>query len=252
MTGLRPRHIEADLSGLTPPMAINRLKAWRGLLAHAVKPLGWIAESPAAAVSVARPRHQPHRRWSAEAVAAFRAAWPAGCQQRAAFELPYHHAPRSADLVMLSRRDIDAGRIVWRQSKTGDRTVERALHPEAVAALAAPTAARPGLFTFLETEQGRPRSLKAMGEWFRLSCAKAGLEGLSLWGPRHPLASDAAEGGASDRDIQALVGQRTSAEARVFTQQAEAGKLAEREAKAAGRNRKVETAPVPVGNRNGK
>lgn len=252
VTGLCARHIEADLAGLTPAMAANRLKAWRAALAHAVRPLGWIPASPAAAVRVAKPRHQPHRRWSAEAVAAFRAAWPLGAQQRAAFELAYHHAPRRADLARLSRRDVAAGRIAWRQSKTGDRTVERALHPDAAAALAALLAERPGLFTFLETAQGRARSVKALGEWFRAACAKAGVAGLSLHGLRHSLASDAAEGGASDRDIQALLGHRTSAEARVYTQQAEALKLAERGAQAAGRNRNLETGPVQSGNHKAK
>lgn len=251
VTGLRPAHVERDLAPCAPGVAVNRLKAWRAVLDHAVA-LRWIEANPARAVRLARPRHAPHRRWTPEAVAAFRAAWPLGGQQRAAFEIAYHHAPRRADLAALSRRDVVAGAIGWRQSKTGDRTVERPLHPEARAAIDALLAARPGLFTYLETAQGRVRSIKALGEWFRAACAKAGLEGLTLHGLRHTLASDAAESNASEAAIQRLLGHRTPAEGRVYTAQADAARQANQGAAAAEQSRKAGNPPSGSGNREAK
>lgn len=236
VTGLAARHVEADLRGVAPGVARNRLKAWRALMRHAIA-LGWIAADPSAGVRAPAARSRPHPAWSPAAVAAFRARWPLGSQQRAALEIAYAHAPRRADLAALNRRDVAGRMISWRQSKTGARVTPRALAPAACAAIDALVAARPGISTLLETQAGRPRSVKALGEWFREACAAAGIAGLSLHGLRHTLASDAAEGGATELAIQQLLGHATPAEARVYTQQARAARLAEAGAAAAERSR---------------
>lgn len=219
--------ISRDLAERSPQAGRNRLKCWRSLFKFA-RAIGWREDDPARLVEAPRAKKsQPHRRWTAGDVAAFRARWPLGTQQRAAMEVLYDHAPRRADLVTLSRRHVSGGTISWRQSKTGDFTTPRPLGANAAAAINALIAARPNIFTFLETEQGRPRSAKSFGEWFREAVRAAGLDGLSAHGFRHTLASDAAEGGASGMAIgPGLLGHRTEAEARTYVQQAERSRLA--------------------------
>jgi integrase/recombinase XerD len=219
------RHIEADIASRTPSVARERWKAWRALLGHA-KALKWVAEDVSRAVACGRPKSRPHQAWTATDVAAFRARWPLGTQQRLAIELLYEHAPRRADLVTMGRQHIRAGRLSWRQSKTGDWTAPRALGPGSAAALDAWLATRPGALTFMETRQGTARSAKAFGAWFATACEAAGLSGLSAHGLRHTLGGDAAT--ASDAAINALLGHSSrSSEGATYRAQADIARLAE-------------------------
>ncbi len=228
----RPKHIEKDLAEFSPTVARNRLKVWRSLFRHA-KALGWVANDPALDVKPPRTKSEPHRAWTKEDVDAFRTRWPLGTQQRLALELLYDHAPRRGDLVKMGRQHINtAGQISWKQSKTGHWTVPRALGPNAALAIKAFLAARPGVMTFMETRQGKAKSAKAFGEWFRSACHEAGLYGLSAHGLRHTLGSDAAEAGVSSMGIgPGLLGHSTESQARTYTQAADRKRIAKQASK---------------------
>lgn len=226
VAGLAPRHVEAALDGLTPQMARNRLKVWRALAAHAVA-LGWRSTDFSVGVERAKVRERPHTAAAPDAVAALRARWPLGTQQRVAVELLYHHAPRRADLVALGRQHVKNGMIAWRQSKTRTWTEPMPLAPEAKAAIDALLAERPGLLTFLETRQGAARSAKAADAWWRKLVEAAGVSGLTMHGMRHTMGRDLAHGGAGDAAINLALGHTpTSAKAATYRQQVEAERIA--------------------------
>ena len=88
VAAIQPRHIEADLAPLTAAVARNRLEVWRALMALAGAE-GWRADDPSAPVRAPKGRERPHQAWSREDVAALRARWPLGSQQRTAFALLY-------------------------------------------------------------------------------------------------------------------------------------------------------------------
>ncbi len=228
VTGLRAHHIEKDLAVLTLSVASARLKAWRGLMDFA-KAKRWIVLDPSREVKCARPKSEPHRAWTRDDAEAFRNRWPLGTQQRLALELLWHHAPRRADLCRLGLQHIKGGMISWKQSKTGTWTAPRKLNPDAARAIKAFRITRPGLLTFMETRQGKARSAKSFGEWFRHACHAAGLKGLSAHGLRHSMGRDAAEAGLSSMAIgQGLLGHSSEREARTYTQAADTKRLADK------------------------
>jgi integrase len=220
VAGLRAEHIAADLASQPPGVQRNRWKAWRALTAHGAQ-IGWM-DDVGLSVRGPRPPSEPFRAWTPDDVARFRARWPVGTRQRLALELLYDLAPRRADLVTLGPQHMRAGRIAWRQSKTGDMTTPVRPAPETLEAIAA---APPGLL-WLATEQGRARTPAGFGVWFREACDKAGLHGLSAHGLRHTLGADAAMSG--DGAINALLGHRSdSPEAATYRAQAAAMAMAD-------------------------
>lgn len=80
--------------------------------------------------------------------------------------------------------------------------------------------------TFLATDYGRPfTSMNAFGNKFRDSCQRAGLEGLSSHGLRKYFSAKMAENEATDRQIMAFTGHRTSREIDRYTKSAEQTRL---------------------------
>ncbi len=229
---LAPRHIRADLANLSAHAANNRLKCWRALCSWAVE-AGLIAENPAASVT----RHktastQGHLPWTQDDIDAFRDHWPIGSRQRLAFELLHWTAARMSDAVRLGPGMIDRnGWLVYHQTKTGGEVAipfRRAL-PEWAAHMqsdleqlhAALDACPSGAMTFMVTEAGAARSIKAASAWFAAAARAAGLDGKSAHGLRKTRAQLLAEAGASAHQIAAWTGHESLAEVQHYARNAD-------------------------------
>lgn len=228
--------IAADLEAFAPAVAHGRLKAWRAILAYAVKPLGWIKSNPALAVARPRLDERPHEAWTPAEVARFRETWPLGSPQRTAFELLYWTAARRSDVVKMGRQNVADGWLRWRQTKTGG-VVEVPISGGLADAL---RHVPPGRMTFLETEEGAARTAKGFGEWFAAACGKAKVE-KRAHGLRHTFGADAAEAGISSNAMRPVLGHESSQQSEKYAAQANRRKMASDTMRAVERKREMES-----------
>jgi integrase len=141
-------------------------------------------------------------------------------------------AARLADAARLGPGMLDrAGWLVFRQGKTGGEVavpLARALPGFAAGMqadldhLRAALDARPDRhMTFLTTEAGAARSVKAMGMWFAGAARAAGITGKSAHGLRKSRATLLAEAGATEHQIGAWTGHESLSEVRRYTRKAD-------------------------------
>lgn len=229
---LKPRHIDADIAPLSPHPANARLKTWRGMCSWA-KDAGLLIDNPAPGAKPKRiPKSDGHETWAADDIVRFRAHWPIGTAQRLTFELLFWTAVRVADSARLGPGMVDkAGWLVFRQGKTGGEVavpLARALPAFAVGMqgdldqLRAALDARPERhMTFLTTEAGAARSVKALSMWFVGAAKAAGVMGKSAHGLRKSRATLLAEAGATEHQIGAWTGHESLTEVRRYTRKAD-------------------------------
>lgn len=225
---LRPEHLRRDIRALTPGAAQNRKKAWRSILRHAVDE-GWIPADPSRDVRAPRGTVTPHRQWTRAEIAQFRAHWATGMPQRVAFEVIWWTGARCVDAAHLGWQMVDRdGWLAYTQIKTGGPATcpVRAL-PRAFAAFADD---QRELLENLPSDRmqwivgrtGKPRSVKALSQWFSQAATLAGLpDDCTAHGLRKARASALAEAGATTSQIGAWTGHASLTEISHYTRQAD-------------------------------
>lgn len=224
LADLRTDHLRRDMAGMTPAAQLNRLKAWRWVLRHAVD-AGLIGADPTAALRPPKTGQAPHVQWSREQIEVFRAHWPQGTAQRTALEVIFWTGARCVDAGRLGWQMVDAGGwLTYIQVKTGQPATCPARHlPEWCAPMAADhaqfLAALPeGRLQWILTAFGAPRSQKGLSQWFATSARAAGLPpGLTAHGLRKSRASALAEAGATAHQIGAWTGHASLSEIAHYT-----------------------------------
>lgn len=226
---LRPGHLRKDVRALSPGAASNRLKAWRSLMKFAVDE-GWIETNPAIDVSAPRGDVTPHRAWSADERAAFRAFWQIGTPERLAFEVLHWTAARCIDAVTLGWQMVDrSGWITFTQAKTRQPVAlpitaplplwAAPFEPDRAMLLACLPSDR---MQWIVTVHGKPRSHKAMSQWFSRAASKAGLpDDCTAHGLRKARAAALAEIGVSPHQIGAWIGDVSLAMVSHYTRSAD-------------------------------
>lgn len=226
---LRRRHIEADLSPLTPAVARNRLKAWRLICRHALA-VELIHDDPSAHV---RPPRMPAQSgidgWTDDELARFEERWPVGTMARARYELLLWTGAAVSDAVRLGRGMVDRdGVLTYRRQKTdvaghipwsgalpdfasawGGRraTMHAALEPFA------------GQMLFLPA-RGKQRSAKAMVNDVREDARAAGVE-KSAHGLRVTRSRLLHEAGATQLQAKAWLAHLSDVEASHYSREAD-------------------------------
>jgi integrase len=221
---LQRHHVKAIIGGMADrkQAANNLLRMLRILLDFAI-------DEELVAVNVARGvKGYPKKTsgfptWTEDDIAAFEARHPIGTRARLAMALLLYTGQRRGDVVRLGWQHVSGHRLALRQGKTGEALAIK-MHPAMVDALA--ETPRTNL-TFLVTELGAPFSPAGFGNWFRVQCDAAGLQGLSAHGLRKAAARRLAEAGNSTKKIQAITGHRTLAEIERYTRAADQGRLAD-------------------------
>lgn len=221
---MKRRHIKEILGRYaeTPHAASMILRLLRKLTGAALDQ-EWIEYDPTYRLKH-RPPYKGWKAWPADARAAYEEKWPLGSTPRTVYALALYQGHRRGDVAVIRWSDLEAkGGAGIVQRKT-DKALWIPMHSELKKALMA--APRAGA-TIVVTQYGKPFSDKALGmrmqEWTR----GAGIApGHTLHGLRKTLGKLLAEGGATTRQIMAILGHTDIAHAELYTREAEQRKLA--------------------------
>ena len=220
---LERRHIKAILArwSATPHAAAHILRLLRKLTGVGLDE-EWITVDPTYRIKY-RPDYTGWKAWQPDALKAFEERWPIGTTPRLVYALALYFGHRRSDLTTLMWSDIEAKGANIVQRKT-DKALWIPMHSALVAVLAA--AERKGK-TILVTQYGKPFSPKALGMRMQDWTKAAGLPpGHTLHGLRKTLGKRLAEGGATTRQIMAILGHDDIAHAELYTREAEQRRLA--------------------------
>ena len=142
--------------------------------------------------------------WAPEEVRQYQARHPIGTKARLALSLIAFAGLRRSDVCQIGKQHLQGGWLVKPQHKNRKRkpkTIEVPVLPELQAAIdACPSK---GL-SFLETDYGRPYSIKGFGMRFKRWCKEADLPHCSAHGVRKAAAAVAAENGATEAQLMAI------------------------------------------------
>jgi integrase len=218
------QHIRLGMDGKAdrPEAANGYLKALRGLFKFAVE-RGHLETDPSAGIKKVRHKTDGHHTWTIEEVKQYEARHPVGTKARLALALLLYTGQRRGDVVRMGRQHVSDGdtlRVV--QGKTRE-----ALQLPVLPILAEIINQSPcGDLTFLVTQWGKPFTAAGFGGKFRTWCDQAGLKHCTAHGLRKAGATIAAENGATDRQLMAMYGWKTAAQATVYTRKSDNRRLA--------------------------
>ena len=188
---------------------------------------GIVRQNPARAVRLlASVRPDGIAAWPAADRQRFEACHAIGTQARLAMTLLYETGQRRSDVVRFGPGMVRDGKLHFTQVKNARRkpvTIALPITPELQEVLdRTPCIAS----TFIATASGRPYAVGSFGNLFQQWCAEAGLVGRSAHGLRKASANRMAEAGATEAEIKAVHGWRTSRQASHYTAEASRSRLA--------------------------
>lgn len=216
--------------------ANHRLKAIRKLSEWAVKQTPkLIPVNRAKHVELLkRPQTGGHHTWTIPEIELYVERHPSGTKAHLALMLFLLLGQRISDVAKFGRqhirqprhiapklRKIHPGRwLAFRQHKNRNRApvdLVIPILPQLEAVLqAAKDAGTLGTMTFLETAQGKPHTVKGLGNWFADRCVEAGVPGRAH-GLRKAGATMSAENGATPHQLMAIFGWKTLSQAELYT-----------------------------------
>ena len=158
--------------------------------------------------------------WTPEEIATFEERHPIGTRARLALALLLYTGQRRSDVVAIGKQHVRNGSLCFTQYKNR-RSKPVTLQIPIVCELQRIIDASPcGDLTFLVTELGRPFTSAGFGNRFRQWCDEANLKNCSAHGLRKAAAARLAELGATEHEIMAVTGHRTSKEVTRYTRAA--------------------------------
>jgi site-specific recombinase XerD len=239
--------IHADLKD-TPAAANSRIRVLSEMMDIAIRQK-WRSDNPCKDIKPYKGGH--HATWTAEQLEKFETRWELGTPERTAYEIMAWTSVRISDAFLFrwsDYRELPAdertadihGWLTLQQKKADDETQDRtlliAVSPELAVALAAwrdelrsrdvPSLAT-GDATIMINRYGRPFSQKSVSKWFAEKIEAAGLpEKCVAHGIRKAACKGMADGGASNKAMQAVSGHKNSRELDLYTAAADQPKLA--------------------------
>lgn len=212
---LKRKHVLAllDIKADTPAAANALLKMLRILMQFAVD-RELRTDDPTLGIRRLQYASDGFRQWSEDDVALFEAHWPSGSRPRLAMALLLYAGQRPGDVARMGRQNLQDGRLVMTQRKTGTRLslpIHAALHAEL-------SQVPQGQLLFVVTEAGRGFSDAGFSGWFSERAQKAKLpEGCTAHGLRKAAARRLAEAGCSAHEIASITGHKTLKEVERYT-----------------------------------
>jgi len=216
-----------DQKAETPAAANNMLRMLRMLMAFAVE-REVVDTNPALGIKPLPMNPEGFHTWTDAELDQFRSVHPIGSRARLAFALMLSLGQRGrSDVTRLGRQHVRDGRIIFKQKKTqrGGSELSIAIDDELADAIAAMPATN---LTFLVTRDGAAFTPAGFGNWFGDMVRAAGLPKRCVaHGLRKAAARQLAETGATEREIMAVTGHRTSKEVSRYTRAASQPLLAD-------------------------
>lgn len=204
-----------------PGSRLDTLKKLRILIRHAIE-RGWLRHDPT--LGIKRPKNKPIRSWTEGEIAVYETHWPVGTKERLAFALFIFIGQRISDVCRMGWPDVRGRTIDVVQQKTSAK-LTIPLHSDLAAILAE---TRREHVTILNTAFGRPFTVKGFGNWMRNAITAACLPmECQPHGLRKAAGRRLAEAGCTTKEIMAVLGHKTLAEAERYTVDAEQSRLAD-------------------------
>jgi integrase len=222
------RHVRALRDErLDRPEAANAIvKALRQVFSYAID-ADLVSHNPARDVAYLRSGSQGFHSWTIEEIRQFEERHPIGTKARLAMALLLYTGQRRSDVILFGRQHVRSGRLTFTQQKNRNRN-PISLSIPIIPVLQAIIEGSPcGDLTFLVTEFRRPFTAAGFGNKFRDWCNQAGLPNCSAHGLRKAAAARLAELGATESEIMAITGHRTSKEVTRYTRAARQAVLAD-------------------------
>lgn len=214
-----------DRRATTPAAAGNFLKVLRFMMDVAV--LHQMRDAnPCMGVKPPKYESDGFKTWSEAEVKQFEDYWPVGTRQRKAFDLLLHTVQRSGDVRQMGKQTIKAGRLEFRQQKTGAE-LSLPVVPNLKASL---DTMDDGEMLYIVTQFGVGYTAKGFGNWFSKAARKAGLVKCTAHGLRKTGATRLADAGCSESEIMAWTGHQTPKEVQRYTKARNQKGLADRAA----------------------
>ncbi len=224
---LEDHHITAilDKKAATPAAANNLRRMLRSIMKLAKK-RKMIAVNPMIEVEPIRYKVKGFKDWSDAEIKQFTDCYPLGTRERLALELMLCAAPRRSDVIRLGPEHVMAGRLVYRQKKTGAEIDIPILQQLAAAITALPSLPEQQLF--LKTQFGKAFTETGFYNWFTDKARRAGVpKGRSPHGLRKACCRRLAEAGCSAHEIMSVSGHETLKEVERYTKAANRSRLAD-------------------------
>lgn len=221
-SGVRRRHIEADLKPHRPATRKKRLTVWRHLIRVAIEN-GFIETDPSADIHAKSEKTSGFHTWTEAELKRFREFHKTGTTPRLALEIMWSTGLAPVDALRVGWSDaIDEETLHLKRSKTGAE-VWPVISPELRRELAHVTD-REG--PWLKTQYGKPFSSAGFVQRFRAWCDAAGLPQCTAHGIRKARATRMAESGKTTHQLMAAFGWVTLQEAERYTRRADRRRLA--------------------------
>lgn len=222
------KSIRDGLVDRKPARARKFLSALRHMYRWAVG-AGYVTSDPTNGLHAPKRKTAGFPPWTAEHFAMFEARWPIGTKPRLAYVIARYSLARRSDICRLGRPMERGGgaRVAYQQHKNRNRAPVWVEHPIVPQLREALNAWQGSGLTWLQTDEGRPFTIKGLGTAFRGWADDAGIpKRYGLHGLRKASAATMAEAGATTKQIQAALGDRTLQQAEVYTRSADNARLA--------------------------
>lgn len=259
LEAIRAKHGHRTVKGLTrerivtgilqpyagkPGAALDTLKKLRILIQHAIL-LNWLTHDPS--LGIKRPKTREIRSWTDAEIRQFEGRWLIGTKQRLAFALMLFTGQRRSDVHRMTWADVNGSTIRVVQQKTREK-LSLPLHQHLRSIL--DSAPRQHV-SIVVTEYGRSFTVDGFSRFMRDAITAAGLPlDCQPHGLRKAAGRRLAEAGATAREIMAVLGHKTLAEAERYTRDADQRRLARAavsKLERRNRNRVSQTGPEKVG-----
>lgn len=203
---MRPKHVEylRDKAATKIP-GNKRVKKLRLVFDWAIKQ-ELMTMNPARGADLHHIASTGYTPWTRDDVLAFETRHPVGSKARLALALFLYTGQRKSDVVQWGPLNDRDGRLVYIQHKGRTRKVVRRSIPIIPPLRSVLSASPVGNTTWLETEYGKPFSIKGFGSRMRAWCDQAGLHNLSAHGIRKATGIIAAERGCTGKQIMEILG----------------------------------------------
>jgi integrase len=221
---LKTVHVRRQRNKLThtPEAATGLVKALRHVFKYALEE-ELVENNPARDVPyLHKEGSEGFHTWTREELTQYEAYWAIGTKPRLAMALLLYTGQRRSDVVLLGRQHEKNGELHYRQVKTGQGMVTPILAELRHIIDASPC----GDLTYLVTDFGKPFSAKGFEVRFWEWCDKARLLKCSAHGLRKAAATSAAEKGATEAQLKAIFGWKSSSEVDRYIRKARQKKLA--------------------------
>jgi integrase len=209
-----------DRRAATPFQAKNFLTSMRGLFEWAFAK-NVVSVDPTAGVKVERPKTNGFPVWTEEDIEKFQRRWPIGTRERLMLDVFMYTGLRRGDAAVVGKQHVRNGVIEIDTEKTGMRVTIPILPVLQATLNAGPV----GELAFIATKTGQPMTKESLGNAFADACRAAGIR-KSAHGLRKAAATNAANNGASEAQLEAIFGWEGGKMAALYTKSANRRALA--------------------------